>query len=116
MAVKSTRWRSSGTRHAFVSQLSTYLSLGILVRGFLGGLCSRLLGGRFLGLRLRFYLGNRLRFARLALLDHGLAQGVRHPARLLDLLPRGRGESVRGDRQLLLQVPLPEHLHVGPRV
>src|SRR2546423_68019 len=88
-AVKRTRRRSSGTRHALLSQLNI---------GLLGRRRRRLLLPRPLLRRLR------------------LAQELDLAARSFDLLARGRRDRVDPDGQLLRHLADPEQLHVGARV
>src|SRR4029450_2378661 len=115
MAVKRTRWRSSGTRQAFVNQENTYafswsgassVSEGASASASISGTSASVVSsasGSSAGARVN----------PLALLLHdGLAERVGGAARLLDLLARGGGEGVRRHGQLLHQVALAEDLHV----
>src|SRR5215204_5591423 len=129
-AVNMTLRRSSGTRHAFASQENNYLPLvtfgrRLIRRRLFDLLC---LCGLLLGLRLFVAPAGTSRFPRsplpwsaaLALADTPLRDRLAanprdRTARALDLLPRGGGEEVRRDDELLRQLTLAQDLDVDPR-
>src|SRR6266540_252537 len=123
MAVKRTRFRSSGTRQALATQanilffaaflgLSLGFGLGLLLRLGLGLLLR--LGLRLLGLSLRRRGRPRTPLALLARL--AVPECVDRAAGLLDLLAGGCRETVRGHGQLLGQLAGAEDLDVGAGV
>src|SRR5215216_3052814 len=114
-AVKMTRRRSSGTRHAFASQENTASYArrrrlgGVRLNFFCLGIGRRLL--RLVRLRLGLLRSPAallvLRPARLR-----LAQDGEGPARRLDLLAGGGGRGVNRNRQGLRELADAEQLHV----